>query len=625
MWGPLVAAKLRRTAIGYAAIFALGCAVAWTASSEALRAFGVGLVFPGAGFLYDGGWLGPLLFVLTLLAFAVALFAWFGAGMIIAPAAVWLGAALIPLATAGNDNWDVVRWIVPAMVAVLALVQVGRLRRSYVTLRGLAEERNAYLVDATPGVRDQPIVAAAELSDEELASSRYLYDLALRPFDDFDGYQFIDQFQSSSVRYQINYAQYALSLLQFTRLPAFSGYLGEAQRLLIEKTQHKRVWGYWFLENLWGNLRINPDPIVRDNIMFSGNTSLMVGMYETTDGDQRFSQPGSFRYEWNRKRAFEYDYHSMHRTISTNLKRTEIGLMVCEPNWLYNMCNGIAQTSLAMHDRLHGTTDLNDLLPRYLQSMEEEFMTVDGEVVGIRSSRMGMTLPGITTIVSDCAWIWYQNALAPAMADRLWEIVRHDFAKVRDDGTLDLKLRGADKIDVGNYRSGKDFTAVSMLLQLATELGDNEMRVAALQHLVEGYGPTTKDGVRQFDVSVLSNINLMLALFTRHNGWRDLVLYGPPDEWKSGPRLGGVTYPEVLVARAVSDGQDLDLVLAPGMGHRRVTLPIERLVPGRAYRMSGGVTTVDGATDVIADDQGQASLQLDLGGRTRVRLTPNLG
>ncbi|MEJ7716664.1 MAG: hypothetical protein WKF31_01390 [Thermoleophilaceae bacterium] len=82
--------------------------------------------------------------------------------------------------------------------------------------------------------------------------------------------------------------------------------------------------------------------------------------------------------------------------------------------------------------------------------------------------------------------------------------------------------------------------------------------------------------------------------------------------------LAEAAYPDVLVARAVSDGHDLDLVLRPGDGPRRVALGVERLVPGRSYAVEGL-----GPTDrVVADDRGGAVLEVDLAGRVEVRLRP---
>jgi len=95
------------------------------------------------------------------------------------------------------------------------------------------------------------------------------------------------------------------------------------------------------------------------------------------------------------------------------------------------------------------------------------------------------------------------------------------------------------------------------------------------------------------------------------------VAHGVPDAWRSGPVLAECAYPDVLVARAVTDGQALDLVLLPGAGAVRTPLAIERLVPGRTYAVTGATTG-----EVTADASGRAVVEVDLGARLEVRLAP---
>ena len=46
----------------------------------------------------------------------------------------------------------------------------------------------------------------------------------------------------------------------------------------------------------------------------------------------------------------------------------------------------------------------------------------------------------------------------------------------------------------------------------------------------------------------------------RPNAMEDLVAVGIPERWRNGPLLDEVEYPQVLVARAVSDGRAIDAV-----------------------------------------------------------------
>jgi hypothetical protein len=81
--------------------------------------------------------------------------------------------------------------------------------------------------------------------------------------------------------------------------------------------------------------------------------------------------------------------------------------------------------------------------------------------------------------------------------------------------------------------------------------------------------------------------------------------------------LAGCAYPDVLVAQAVSDGDDLRLVLRPGAGDGRQTLALSRLLPGRTYDVAGALQT-----SVEADRAGDALVDVDLRERLEVHVTP---
>jgi hypothetical protein len=102
--GPVTASRLRRTAWIYAVLCTIGILPALLGASPGLQAAGLGLWFPGAGFLASGGW-SLLLLPLTAVLFGASLIAWFGAGMVVAPVFVWGGAALLAGALAGDGIW----------------------------------------------------------------------------------------------------------------------------------------------------------------------------------------------------------------------------------------------------------------------------------------------------------------------------------------------------------------------------------------------------------------------------------------------------------------------------------------------------------------------------------------
>lgn len=122
----------------------------------------------------------------------------------------------------------------------------------------------------TPALAARPAsvqtASPSPLSDEALALARFALDRALQPIENFEGFQFVDQFQTAATRYQIAQTGYALSLLN-ARLPAFRGYLREAQENLIHNQTDHRIWRYWRFENAWGNFNLNPDPVITSCIL----------------------------------------------------------------------------------------------------------------------------------------------------------------------------------------------------------------------------------------------------------------------------------------------------------------------------------------------------------------------
>jgi hypothetical protein len=105
----------------------------------------------------------------------------------------------------------------------------------------------------------------------------------------------------------------------------------------------------------------------------------------------------------------------------------------------------------------------------------------------------------------------------------------------------------------------------------------------------------------------------------RRHDWRNLVLGGPPAEALRGPVLAETRFPDVQVARARSDGNDLHLVLYPGeAAHSEPsTLRLEQLRPRALYNVTGATRT-----QLTADDRGTAILPVALDGRTSLYLAP---
>src|ERR1039458_3975446 len=358
--GDLTRVRHRRTAVSYGVLLVVGTLLLGLASSPAWQALGVGLWFPGAGFLAVGGaW--SALTAAALLLFFVSLVAWIGAGFTTAPPLIWIGSAVVAAVLAKRHDSRL--GVVVAVIIVALGIVAGMLRRYQRGAKAtkLRTTRLDYLPRALGAVSQRAVAASKEdtlneLTREAVTSLRYVFDRALQPIGEYEGYDRLDQFQTAALRYQINTFGYALAVMQAHYTRNFHGYGTEAQRRLIETYLDRKVWGYWRYENAWGNLRLNGDPVGKDNIMLTGFYGLQVGLYTALTGDQRYTRRGGLSFRHNGAAVYEHDLGDIAGSLAQNFRNAPFCLYPCEPNWAYTACNFRGMSALQVYDRVAGTS-----------------------------------------------------------------------------------------------------------------------------------------------------------------------------------------------------------------------------------------------------------------------------
>jgi hypothetical protein len=618
--GPITTGRLRRTQLLYLAALVCGCVPYLIDASPAWKALGLGAWLPGAGFLALGPW-GIVPLVLTFSLFATAVFAWFAAGAIIFPLLVWAGSAVLAAWFAPETPWPAAPYLAGGVCMALGLTLYRRTHGRRVRDAASAVQRKTLLPGALQDARARAAARtpsdARELSDEELANARYLLDRVLQPLDCFDGFDCIDKFQTAAIRYQINFIGYGLSQLQQLYAPNFHGYLSLAQRNGIEKYLQRRVWDYWVYESCWGHLNLtNWDPARDDNIMLTGYYGAQVALYCGNTGDSRYEVPGSLTFRLNDKKAWPHDVHSITRSVVDNYRRSAYCLYPCEPNWIYAGCNFRGMTTLAAYDRAFRTEYVASVRDSFLEQLDREFTNGAGGIVGLRSSLTGIEFPFPS---SDLGYCLTTSTFCPERAERMWALVQFGMRRLLGrEGNKPVLLLPDKGIDFGNYRRGALCFAMGALLAAAREFGDAELAEAAINTLDLRCGRTERDGVIHYSGgSNLANSYIAAARFMRREDYREVFSRPPSRANLSGPLLSEAKYPDVLVARAMSNGEDLDLVLVPGAGGGRQSIGLSRLVPGRAYAVAGRPDL-----SFTADPQGAAQMLLELTGRTRIHLSP---
>jgi hypothetical protein len=179
------------------------------------------------------------------------------------------------------------------------------------------------------------------------------------------------------LRFQLAFAAYAVAALGL-HTPAYRGPGVAALGAAIERMRDVRAWGYWRVpvpsaegdtERAGGHVALlmgghrrpaGPppppgDPIVQDNVQFSGHLGTMLGLYERAGGDGRYD--AGFALDDPQSGVhYEYTHSRVAERIVAQMRANPFHGVACEPACAYVPCNNHAMTATALHDATHGTS-----------------------------------------------------------------------------------------------------------------------------------------------------------------------------------------------------------------------------------------------------------------------------
>ncbi|MCB1001585.1 MAG: hypothetical protein KDB40_20005 [Acidimicrobiales bacterium] len=613
--GPTSRRLLARLVVGLAVWFAVG-SVLIAVGSTAWRAFGTSMIFPGAGFLYVA-W--PVLTLVTLVAVVIALVLWWGVSAHFAIPLVWLasaaGAALLAdgprLVVDRGTTWG---WVVPlayaGAVATLGWM-VWRIESAYRRKAAKVPELNEYLRSAT---LPAPITSRRAPDEMDAELLRWCYDFAFQPEDGLDGLDWGEQFHGGTqLRYQMNSLTWAMSLYAANHLPNAPGHITRALETMVRKHTDLRVWKYWHALNLIGNFDPNPDPIRRDNIMFSAFLGDVINCVEAATGTEVFDQPGSLEFVWSDGRTFSYDHHTLTEAVRRNFERSSLGFFPCEPGWSFTVCNVMGAQALYGHDVVHGTDTWEQVRERWQHTLDHEYLTPDGSYAHIRSNHIGVSwdtgeVPGGHYFANGT----HRFAdILPAHARRAKALELRGAApkmgalsSMVHDGRLDLDL--PPELERHRTRTSKLLPWVK-IIGGARLVGDERLVDAAIRSSAEKCATGERWPNRPLDASASGLGSYMIVRWSAPLDLAGLAMRGFVDP--VGPVLADTAWDDVLVTEAVSpDGDSLRLALQPRIDDAavRITLWFGQLRPGVAYTLAG----TGEAHSFVAGDDGAAAVEL---------------
>jgi len=607
--GPVTARHLLRFFSIYLLLCAAGFSLTQFSASAALQVFGLGLMLPGGSFLShadifsNSGLLHLAVALGGLAAFLISLLVWFATGNALAPPVLWLALALAGAGMGHGAPRHDIPWLTLTMIsAAVCLLLAGTFVWYFLALRQ-RRAANAYLATAPTIPTCAAPPAAPTLSVDDRKRMRFLLDRALQPKERFDGFEWLDQFQTAAVRYQINFCGYALSMAQFSHLPALRGYLHDAQHNLVSKLADHRVWKYWEIENLWGNLQMDPNPAARENIMYTGFAALQMAMHEKAQGRTLYRKPDSLQLRHPSGKIFTHSLPSLTGNLLRENGRRDFHLIACEPNWIYPLCNTIGASALCATVPSVWSAQKEIFRER----LEQEFIDTAGSFVPCRSVYTGFALPDIGGIMPQAMPCFFLNALFPDIALRHWLLLRPRMLRGKS-----LNRKAFWPIDTGNYRFSRAAAYAATALA-AAEIGDSDIKELCLSALDEECPVRDEDGhFYRPKASVWAHAVEFLARMTPESGFRNLICGTPVPQ---GPTIESANYNETLFACAHQTKDGLSFSVEKQGDIEAASIGFSGLVPHTAYRLEGA----DGVR-IIADATGRATWRLTSGQKQNLSL-----
>ena len=488
------------------------------------------------------------------------------------------------------------------------------------------------------------------LDDKTLSHLRHMVNLSRQMPGDWSDMGPYDPSQEGddAYRYQLAYMTYALSLAQYHHTPAYRELWRETMARLIEKMMRWEVWGYWELTSR-GSRVPDPDmnalgegwidPVIRQNVMFSGHLLMMVGLYEMLYRDGRFDAPGALTFQFRPvfrgmgPEDFPYDHGKLANVIFAEFERNDFMGCECEPNAIFVYCNQFPILGFMHYDHTHGTDLAARTVPKFKDRWQRR-STMFGKDPGadlpifFRKRQNDFIYEesednneGITAV----AWASVMHTWAPDYVEMVYPRARDQIMRPMEDGTFGVNLAGyfakykEYQRNPGHHATDPMMVGVHIfgtLALAAAEVGDRETLEGLLAYADRYLSPTWKNGglfyPRNDDLSstgystaLIGNALIAGARLCPRDGFRQLYDNPWTDAELSAPELCEVDYPAVLVREAScpGDGTLLRIVLAPGRaGPERQTVAVRGLDLARDIEVE-----IDGVPLVLAKGTDSAS------------------
>ncbi|KAJ7083411.1 hypothetical protein B0H15DRAFT_425547 [Mycena belliarum] len=295
------------------------------------------------------------------------------------------------------------------------------------------------------------------LSEYQAGHLRHFHNIATAPAGEWPhmGAQVSGQEWLDALRYQLSAMAYAVGAAHYHRLPALRSVFKRLLEGLIEKMLHRDVWSYWYLTSQSGRV-VDPDikelrkpwadPVVTENIMYSGHLLLMVSLHAMLFNDDKYDAPDALVFDWDPifwglgPERFSYTRSTLQDAILKEMEREKWIGVCCEPNTVFIVCNQFPIIAVRYNDVRNGTNIIDGLLDKYRAAWKSKdgFQQGDGLFVDFHMIKQDGRAPARD--VSFTAWACaFMNSWNPEEVHALYPAQSLGFlSKISTDGTVNI-------------------------------------------------------------------------------------------------------------------------------------------------------------------------------------------
>lgn len=353
------------------------------------------------------------------------------------------------------------------------------------------------------------------LSHESLGYLNYLCRVLTQPEGIWEGfYRAQSPAMNFALRYQLAFASYAVAAMS-QRTPAYIGLYAHALRGGLERMLDVAAWGYWRAPEpaapgagggrggLAGSGHLTvlaaphqgasagppSDPVVRDNLQYSGHISTMLGLYEKVSGDRLYDAPFTL-HDPESGVSYTYTHSEVAGRIYSQMRENGFGGVCCEQGMAYVPCNNYSLASNALHDALHGT-EYSHANSRWLKTVRDKMVLHGPAVRGVFGTGYVKDLHLATPIAFNFTDAWGLAFLLPFDRPLVRKLYGKFKKKVVRTGACAYVASSAisERMEISDMPINTGFGLI-----LARGMGDDRLADALQRYSEEAFGAGWQGG-----------------------------------------------------------------------------------------------------------------------------------